>query len=74
MMHWWVSKCTFFLFTLKGTVIVNSRDPPCKDDIARFTTVPLNTFSYQVWIRYQCFVSLNGVFSFADSFTHFNCF
>ena len=26
---------------IKGTVSVISSDPPCKDDIARFTTIPL---------------------------------
>jgi len=29
--------------------------PPCKNDNAWFTTVPLNAVSEQVWLRYPCF-------------------
>ena len=40
---------------IKGTASLNSSDPPCKDDNARFTTVPLKALSDQVYrIRYQC--------------------
>ena len=43
------------------TVRVISSDPQCKDDNARFTTVPLEAFSDQVFIRYLCFVSLKVI-------------
>ena len=33
---------------LKRTVSVTSSDPPCKDDNARFTTVPLKALSDQM--------------------------
>ena len=36
----------------KGTVIAMLSDPSCKDDNARFTTVPLKAMSEPVWIRY----------------------
>ena len=36
---------------LKGTVIVISNDPPCKDGNTRFTTEPLKALSNQVWIN-----------------------
>ena len=40
---------------IKGTASLISSDPPCKDDNARFTTVPLKALSDQVYrIRYQC--------------------
>ena len=39
----------FYLkLVLKGTVSVISSDPPCKDDNARFSTVPLKALSDQV--------------------------
>ena len=38
---------------LKGTVSVISSDPPCKDDNAWFTKVPLKALSDQHWIRYK---------------------
>jgi len=40
------------------TVSVTAGDPPCKDDNARFTMVPLKALSHLVWIRYQCFKNL----------------
>ena len=40
---------------IKGTECVNSCDSPCKDDNARFTTVPFKALSDQVRIIYQCF-------------------
>ena len=33
--------------TLKGTVSTISRYPPCKDDKARFTTIPFKALSDQ---------------------------
>ena len=39
---------------LKCTVSVISSDPPCKDDNARFTKVPLKDLSNQVRFIYQC--------------------
>ena len=33
--------------TLKGTVSTISRYPPCKDDKARFTTIPVKALSDQ---------------------------
>ena len=50
----------------KETLSVISSDPPCKDGITRFTTVPLKALSDQVWIRYTCFLP-NCSFSFAGS-------
>ena len=38
----------FYLKVLKGTVSVFLSDPLCKDDNARFTTVPLKSLSDQV--------------------------
>ena len=40
---------------LKGTVSVISSDSSCKDDDARFTTVPLKPFSDQKCGRYRRF-------------------
>ena len=34
--------------SIKGTVSVTSNDPLCKEDNARFTTVPLKPLSDQV--------------------------
>ena len=39
---------------LKGTVSVISSDPQCKDDNARFTTVPLKPFTDQKWQFLHC--------------------
>ena len=40
---------------IKGTVSLISSGPPCKDGIARFTTVTLKALSDQVGrIRYLC--------------------
>ena len=44
---------------IKGTVLLISGDPLCKDGNARFTTVPSKALSDQVWIRYQCFCFFN---------------
>ena len=41
-------------YMFKGIVSVISSDPPCKDDNARFTTVPLKAVSDQILIRYEC--------------------
>ena len=41
-------------YMFKGIVSVISSDPPCKDDNAWFTTVPLKAVSDQILIRYEC--------------------
>ena len=43
---------------------VLSSDLPCKDDNARFTTVPLKASCKQLWIRYACFCLFKLFFSF----------
>ena len=47
---------------LKGTVIVFSSDPPCKDDNAQFTTVPLKPCPSKYELDINVFVSLNCSF------------
>ena len=42
------------LRAIKGTVSVISSYPQCKDDNARFTTVPLLALTNHGWNRYQC--------------------
>ena len=46
---------SFFVYLVTRTARVTSSDPQCVDGNTRFTRVPLEAFSDQVWIRYQCF-------------------
>ena len=48
---------------LKGTVSVISRNPSCKDDISRFSTLCLNKYELDI----NVFVSLNYLFSLVVS-------
>ena len=49
--------------TIKGTVCVKISNPPCKDENARFTTVPLKLLSNQKCGRYRLFLT-RKVFNF----------
>ena len=44
---------------VKGTVRVNSSDPPCKDGNSRFKNV---AFKYKYELEYQCYNFVNGFF------------
>ena len=60
--------CFSLILILKGTVSVISSEPPCKDDIARFITLPLKALSYQIWIiHHLCFFFFFCLFSFTVS-------
>ena len=65
--------CTLYQGDIKGTVSVNSSDPPCKDGNARFKTSTLKTVSDKVWILYKFFVYLNCSFSSAEIFSVTRC-
>ena len=61
----------------KGTVRIISSNPPCKDDNASFTTVPLKTLFGQVWKEWKCLKFWNClnliVVSLRKWLSHFYC-
>ena len=64
------SKCDELKKGFKETVNVISSDPPCKDDIARVTTVPLKPLSDQNSGRFNVFLN-QKVFIFLSFFVVF---
>ena len=52
----------FNIFQLKRDCKRNFKWTSCKDDNARFTTVPFKALSHQVWIIYPWFSTLNIFF------------